>query len=108
MIARTRPWARYVLLGVDGAEDLLECDLDARIQVRTLEFGRKFGAKRLDELDALFVAQQRPAGRIQIRPPVRRAALERLRRRGVGVGGIHLALEGLELIKREVAGTAQR
>src|SRR5438876_10676195 len=62
----------------------------------------------LDELDTLFVAQQRPAGRIQIRPPVGRAALERLRRRGVGVAGVHLALERLELVKREVTGTAQR
>ena len=54
------------------------------LAVRALELGRELGAERLDELDALLVALSSvPPGRIQIGPPVRGAALELLRRRGV-------------------------
>jgi hypothetical protein len=41
------------------------------VAVGSLELGRKFGARRLDELNALLMAQERRAGRIQIRLPVR-------------------------------------
>ena len=83
-----------VLLGVDRAGNLIERKCVRRVRV-LYKFGRKFGAKRLDKLDAVFVAQQRPASRIQIRPPVRRAALKRLHRFSIGSKASILPLRDL-------------
>mmetsp|Transcript_68138 Transcript_68138/g.190855 ORF Transcript_68138/g.190855 Transcript_68138/m.190855 type:complete len:249 (+) Transcript_68138:536-1282(+) len=73
-----------------------------------LQLWRELPAIHLDEVDGLGVTHKSAASRIQVCAPTSSPAEELHDRRGLCVGGVHLAAQALEFRRGEVRGAASR